>query len=144
MSEPAWEHFEHGADIGVRGSGRDPAEAFAAAGRALLALVTADPERIESRVGCEFELQASTLESLLVAFLNELIFRLDTERLLLGHLEPVLEGQEGHWTLHVRARGERYDPLAHDGTVEPKGATYTGLRVAGDASGWVAECVIDV
>ena len=35
-----WEHFAHGADIGIRGFGRSPAEAFEHAAQALTAVVT--------------------------------------------------------------------------------------------------------
>jgi SHS2 domain-containing protein len=28
--------------------------------------------------------------------------------------------------------------------VQPKGATYTGLRVAQEGDGWIAQCVVDV
>ncbi len=37
-----WEHFEHGADIGVRGIGPTPASAFEQAALALTAVIT-DP-----------------------------------------------------------------------------------------------------
>jgi tRNA nucleotidyltransferase (CCA-adding enzyme) len=37
------------------------------------------------------------------------------------------------------------DPARHELGVEVKGATYTALSVAQDASGaWVAQCVVDV
>jgi len=35
-----WEHFAHDADIGIRGWGTTPAEAFAAAALAMTAVVT--------------------------------------------------------------------------------------------------------
>jgi SHS2 domain-containing protein len=148
LASPAkrgWEHFEHGADVGLRGRGRDPSEAFAQAGVALAALVAAEPGRVAPERECSFELEASDLESLLVAYLNELIFRLAAERLVLAHLEPRLEQRpDGGWKLHDSARGEPFDPARHDATVEPKAATFTGLSVRLEAGGWVAECVVDV
>jgi SHS2 domain-containing protein len=144
-SERAWEHFEHGADVGVRGWGDDAAQAFARAGAALAALVAAEPERVRPEIERSFEIEAPDLESLFVAFLNELIFRLAVERLVLAHFEPRLERPaQGGWKLRVRARGERFDPDRHDATVEPKGATFTGLAVQPRAGRWVAECVVDV
>ena len=38
---PGWEHFQHIADIGVRGSGRNLAEAFEQAALAMTAISTA-------------------------------------------------------------------------------------------------------
>ena len=44
---PCWEHFAHGADIGVRGVGSTVAEAFEQTALALTAVVT-EPSRIAS------------------------------------------------------------------------------------------------
>ena len=43
-----WEHFAHGADVGVRGRGASKAEAFAQAALAMTAVV-ADPAGVEPR-----------------------------------------------------------------------------------------------
>jgi len=41
--------------------------------------------------------------------------------------------------------GEPVDQTKHAPSCEPKGATYTALRVAQGADGtWSAECIIDV
>ena len=40
MSRARWEHFPHDADVGVRGFGPTPAEAFAQAALALTAVAT--------------------------------------------------------------------------------------------------------
>jgi len=45
-----WEHFDHGADIGVRGYGANPAEAFVQAALALTAVVT-DPATVNPTCG---------------------------------------------------------------------------------------------
>jgi SHS2 domain-containing protein len=45
----AWEHFEHGADIGVRGIGVTRAEAFAEAALALTAVIT-DPVSVRTEI----------------------------------------------------------------------------------------------
>ena len=45
---PRWEHFPHGADIGVRGEGDTLAEALAMAALAMTAAIT-DPERVAPR-----------------------------------------------------------------------------------------------
>jgi SHS2 domain-containing protein len=47
--------------------------------------------------------------------------------------------------LSARAEGERVDRQRHEPVVEPKGATFTELRVGRDDEGqWVAQCVVDV
>jgi tRNA nucleotidyltransferase (CCA-adding enzyme) len=47
--------------------------------------------------------------------------------------------------LQARLWGEGVDVARHAPACEPKGATYTTLRVAQDADGrWSAGCVVDV
>ncbi len=140
-----FEHFEHGADVGVRGFGATPAEAFEGAALAVFALLSEDPSRVRTSVEERFEVRAAGLEELLVAYLNELISLADTRGLVFGEFEVRIEtdGSAG-FRLSARARGEPFDPARHEWTVQPKGATYTGLRVAHEGQRWVAQCVVDV
>jgi SHS2 domain-containing protein len=138
------EQFDHGADVGVRGIGPTEAEAFRQAGLALFALVCSDPAEVGRDREQRVELHAESLEELLFDFLNELVFVLDVERLVAGELTVEIGRGDGGVRLVGRIRGETYDPERHGGTVDPKGATYTDLRVAREGGQWVAECVIDV
>jgi len=140
-----FEQFEHGADVGVRGRGETPSRAFEAAAQALFLLLAADPRTVREERGEQVTCRATGLEELLVAFLNELIFLADTRRLVFGRFEVrIQEGEVPGFLLEARAFGERYDPSRHEATVEPKGATFTALRVAREGETWVAQCVVDV
>lgn len=142
---PAGELFDHGADVGVRGFGADPAEAFEGAAQALFSLLAEDlrsarPE-VEEVVACE----GAGLEELFVAFLNELIFLADSKGLVFGRFRVAIKkGSSTGYRLTARAWGEPLDAARHESTVEPKGATFTGLRVAQEGDRWVAQCVVDV
>ncbi len=142
---PGFEYFEHAADVGVRGFGASVEEAFAGAARALFALVDEDLRQVRPAVEEEIACEAPGLEELLVAFLNELISLADSRRLVFSGFDLRIEQPApGAARLTGRARGEPYDPSRHRGTVEPKGATYTALRVAREDGRWVAQCVVDV
>ena len=140
----AWEHFEHGADVGVRGRGNTAARAFEEAAQALFRLLSADLAAIrpslEERIACE----AANLEELLVAFLNELLFLFDSRRVVFGRFEIAIEELPEGVRLTGVARGEPFDPNRHEFTVLPKGATFTALEVARRDGEWVAQCVVDV
>jgi SHS2 domain-containing protein len=140
----AWEHFEHAADVGVRGRGDTPARAFEETARALFSLLSADLDGIrpsvEERVVCE----AANLEELLVAFLNELLYLFDSRRTVFGQFDVEIEETPGRVRLTGLARGEPFDPRRHEFTVLPKGATFTALEVARHGGEWVAQCVVDV
>ena len=142
---PSFEQFEHGADVGVRGRGATSAEAFEGAAQALFALVARNPAVIEARVEVPVACGPAPLDELLVAFLNELISVADARALVFGRFEVALEpASAGLFHLRGRALGEPLDRERHEPTVEPKGATFTALRVVEEAGGWVAQCVVDV
>jgi len=137
--EPRWEHFSHEADIGVRGFGATPAEAFEAAAMALTAVVT-DPARVAPREVVEISCEAPDLELLLVDWLNALIYEMSAHGMLFGRFEVTVEGGK----LRGRAHGEPVDPARHQPAVEVKGATFTELKVERQGAEWMAQCVVDV
>jgi SHS2 domain-containing protein len=120
-----FEHFEHGADVGVRGFGATPAEAFEAAAQALFALLFEGPSSaVRAEVEERVKVEAPNLEELLVAFLNELISIADTRRLVFGSFQvDISGGSSNSLRLEARARGEPFDPDRHEFTVVPKGVT---------------------
>lgn len=137
---PAWEHFPHGADIGVRGFGETEAAAFQQAALALTAVV-ADPATVRPEQRVEIRCEAPDHELLLVDWLNHLVYEMATGHMLFSRFQVEI----GNGRLRGIAWGEAIDPRRHAAAVEVKGATYTALEVARDAGGrWRAQCVVDV
>ena len=135
-----WAHFEHQADIGVRGVGDTLAEAFAQAAIALCAIIT-DPDRVQPRQAITIHCEEPDRELLLVDWLNALIYEMATRRMLFSRFDVTVENGQ----LHAKVWGEPVDVPRHRPAVEVKGATYTELRVYRDDHGhWVAQCVVDV
>jgi SHS2 domain-containing protein len=135
-----WSHFQHGADVGVRGKGPTKAAAFEQAACALFAVVT-PLDRIAPITAVKIACEAPNDGLLLVDWLNALIFRMAVDRMLFSRFEVTLDGTR----LAGQAWGESVDPARHEPAVEPKGATYTALSVKQqDGGDWVAECVVDV
>jgi len=134
-----WEHYEHGADIGVRGFGATKAEAFEQAALAMTAVV-ADPAAIAPLEGVAIECQAPDDEMLLAQWLNCLIYEMSVRRMLFSKFDVRVENAK----LSAEAWGEAVDAARHHPAVEVKGATYTTLRVARHGDGWVAQTVVDV
>jgi len=137
---PCWEHFEHQADIGVRGRGRTAAEAFEQAALALVA-VEVDLGRVAATERIAIECEAPDLELLLVDWLSRLVCEMSARRMLFGDFDVRIDGRH----LTGAAWGERVDPVRHEPAVEVKGVSYLALRVGSDPQGgWVAQCVVDV
>jgi tRNA nucleotidyltransferase (CCA-adding enzyme) len=140
MIEKRWEHFGHGADIGVRGIGASKEEAFEQAAMALTGVIT-DPAIISPEQEVTIECQAPDDELLLADWLNALIYEMATRKMLFSRFQVHLDGHR----LRAVAFGEQLDAAKHQPAVEVKGATFTGLSVKKNESGaWVAECVVDV
>lgn len=137
---PAWEHFYHMADIGVRGLGATQAQAYEQAALAMMAVIV-DPTIVQQQGPVEIEVACPDEELLLVDWLNALIYEVATRHMLFSRFEVAIEGE----SLHGRAWGEALDQQRHQPAVEIKGATFTELEVRqrGDGS-WLAQCVVDV
>lgn len=136
----SWEHFPHGADIGVRGRGPTAAAALGAAATALTAVV-ADPARVAARSGVAVRCAAPSADLLLLDWLNALVFEMATRHMLFARFEVETDGR----TLEATAWGEPVEVARHHPAVEVKGATLTGLRFGQEPDGsWLAECVVDV
>jgi SHS2 domain-containing protein len=137
---PSWEHFAHDADIGVRGWGATPDEAFVQVALAMTAVVT-DLKLVKLTDIVAVECQASSLDLLLYRWLNALVYEMATRGLLFGAFEVSIKGTR----LVGVARGEKVDRARHAPAVEVKGATLTELAVVEQGPGfWLAQCVVDV
>lgn len=134
-----WRLLPHSADVGVEGWGPTLEAAFEQAALALTAAVTSAP--IQSKLVVDVSCKAPDREILFVEWLNAIIYEMAVRRMLFGRFHVALSGNE----LHGRLWGELVDPGRHEPACEPKGATYTELRVQRDGQGpWSARCVVDV
>jgi len=134
------EHFPHGADVGVRGIGHTKAQAFEQAALALTEIVT-EIGSVVPEEAVEIECAAPGDGLLLADWLNRVIYEMAVRHMLFGRFMVTIEN--GH--LRGRAWGEKVDRARHVPAVEPKGATFTALKVEQRPDGaWIAQCVIDV
>lgn len=134
-----WEHFPHGADVGIRGVGPTLELAFERAAEGLIAVVT-DPEHVQPQESVTVSLQAPDPEILLVDWFNAIIYEIATRRMLFGRFHVEIEGDRLSGTLD----GEPIAALRHEPAVELKGATYTALKVTNTSGQWTVQCVVDV
>jgi SHS2 domain-containing protein len=136
----SWSTFEHQADLGLQVDAPDGATLFAEAGLAYFATVC-DLEHVEERAVYELSGEAAGVEELLVDWLNDLVFLFEgggtvCRRIVFPEWSPVRYRAELH--------GEPADPRRHGLRDVVKAATYHGLTVHQDASGWHARVILDV
>jgi SHS2 domain-containing protein len=135
-----WEHFDHQADIGIRGHGNTLAEAFEQAAVALIAVIT-PPERVRPRDPVIIRCEAPDQEMLLADWLNAILREMSVLKMIFSRFEVRIEAGR----LEACLWGEPLDDPRHEPAVEVKGASYHDLRVEQDGQGvWTAQCVVDV
>jgi SHS2 domain-containing protein len=134
-----FEFINHTADVGVVAYGASLSEAFSNAARALFSLIV-ELRSVRETLSRGIELKAPDDESLLVEWLNELIYLFDTENILFRRFDVTVLG-EGR--LRATGYGEKVDRSRHRLKVGVKAATYHMLRVTKD-NGYRVQVIFDI
>jgi SHS2 domain-containing protein len=135
-----FELLEHPADIGFRAFGASIEKLFANCARALMFIIL-DPSNIHSAERVSLSADASDYESLLVNWLNEVLYYVDGKRLALGGFDIL---QLTETCIECIATGEPRDVRKHPPRLVVKAVTYHQLKVQQTENGWIAEVYVDV
>lgn len=131
--------IDHTADVGIIAYGTDISQAFVNAARALFSLIT-EIDDVEEVMYRDMELTASDEESLLVEWLNELIYLFDAEGIIFKRFD-ITELDSKH--LKARSYGEKVDSSKHQLKTGVKAATYHMLKVDKD-NGCKVQVLFDI
>jgi len=145
MAARGHETLEHTADMGIRGWGETPAEAFEETALAMFDLII-DRRSAEREEDYSLSLGGRDLTGLLVEFLNELLSLADIEDSAFVSVKIMrLEGDCGEWDLDAVVGGIPRDRCRKRLLSEVKAATWYGASVEREKGGrWVAGCVVDL
>ena len=140
MGPRDFEVLEHPADIGFRAFGGTLPELFAHSALAMLS-IAADPAAVLPREEYPLAVESGDRESLLVDWLNEVLYWFDGKRVALRefrvtHLEPE--------SMRATGWGEPYDADWHRSKLIVKAVTWHQLRIARHDGGWLAEVYLDI
>ncbi|WP_457752824.1 archease [Thermococcus sp.] len=139
-----WEHYEHTADIGIRGYGRTLEESFENVAIALFDVMV-DVRKVEPKEVREIEVSGKDLYALLYNFLEELLILHDTEGLVFSDFEVKIEKTEEGYKLKAKAYGEPLDYEKHEPKEEVKAITYHDMKIEQLEEGtWIAQLVPDL
>ena len=131
---------EHTADTGIVAYGADMREAFANAAYGMFSLM-ADLKQVREETSRYIEAEAGDRESLVVSWLNELLYMFDVERIIFKRFD-ILELTNTR--LRADAYGEKADASRHDLRGGVKAATYHMLKVSKDRGRWSVRVIFDV
>ena len=139
-----WTLIEHTADVGLELRAATIDELFVDAAAGLVDVIT-DAASVEPHAERAVEVEAAALDLLLVAWLEELLYRFDVDGELYARgAARVVEGASGAWSVQARLAGERFDSARHPLKVQVKAITYHELEVARDEQGWRARVIFDI
>lgn len=133
-------------DAGIRVTGPTLDDAFMAAGVGMYQLIT-DTGRVRDLSHITVDVDADSPETLLVRYLNELIFRFDTDafvgsRVVVRQMSSPEAG--GGWRFRAEVHGEEFDGRRHEQRALLKAATYHALKIAESDDIWTIEVVFDI
>lgn len=141
MTHQPFEILTHTADIAVLVRGRDVAELLRNAARALYAIILTQDSEIRSAITRTISVDSVDRDTLLVDWVNELIYRIDGEHLVFSQFDfDSLD--EDH--LEARCSGEHIDPSRHNLIRDVKAATYHMSHIDSSDGGLEARIVLDV
>ncbi|MFC1933230.1 archease [Chloroflexota bacterium] len=120
-----FEIVNHTADVGIIAYGASMNEAFANAAKGLFSLIT-ELDDVEEVMHRDIELTAPDQESLLVEWLNELIYLFDAENIVFKRFDIT---QLSQTQLKARSYGHKVDSSKHKLKTGVKAATYHMLKI---------------
>jgi len=136
----AFEIINHVADVGIVAYGSDAKELFSNAALALFSLIT-EPESIEEKLQLDLEVSSEDMDSLLVEWLNELIYLFDVERVLFNRFDIRSLTRN---KLDATCYGEGIDSIKHKIKLGVKAATYHMLKLEQNRDGYKAQIILDI
>jgi SHS2 domain-containing protein len=125
MSAERFQIIDHTADTGLIAYGSTLAESFSNAAAGLFSIIS-DISEISEKKSCRVEVKATDLNSLLVNWLNELVYIFDVDHML---FRRCLVEELNETGLKAVCHGEKYDPARHHLKTGIKSATYHLLDV---------------
>jgi len=134
-----FEILDHTADAILRAHGRGLGDLFENAALGMFSIV-GEPGNAAPAVEREVSVSAEDRESLLVAWLSELLFLFETTEIFFGEFECRVADN----AVRAVVRGERFDPVRHGFKTEIKAVTRHRLSVARQGGRWVATVLFDL
>jgi SHS2 domain-containing protein len=136
----AFEIIDHAADVGIIAYGADVEELFSNAALALFSLIT-EPESVEEKLHLNLEVSSEDTDSLLIEWLNELIYLFDAKHMLFNRFDI---GNVTPNELKATCHGEGFDPMKHKIKIGVKAATYHMLKLDKNGDGYKAQMILDI
>jgi SHS2 domain-containing protein len=132
--------LEHTADTGIIATGADLEEALAWLAKGMFSLLV-DPDTVSSVDTRQVSVQGRDRESLVVDWLNELLYQFEVTGFVVKGCRVTLPGPG---RLEAQCHGERLDPARHQVQTVIKAATYHRLEISSNNGESRVQVILDV
>ena len=132
--------IEHTADIGITVYGKSLEELFENSAYGMFSQMT-DIKKVNPEDKVEVQVEGYDKESLLVNWLNELLYLSTTRKILFSEFK--LRKIRNN-SLSAEIRGEKINPKKHFLHLEIKAATYHNLKITKTKKGYQTTIIFDV
>lgn len=137
----AYQRIDTTADVGLLSSGESLKELFSNMAKGLFSLITS-LQCVRKRGSHKIGVKAESLEDLMVAWLNELIFVHEVKDFLFRYFNITFLDNN---FIEAVCSGETIDPQRHCLKMEVKAATYHQISIWQEPGGlWHARVILDV
>ena len=140
VMKDTFEILDHTADIGIIAYGADIKELFSNAALALFSLIT-ELESVQEKLHLDLAVDSEDRDSLLVDWLNELIYFFDAKHILFNRFDI---RDLTYKSLKATCYGEGFDPNKHKIKVVAKAATYHMVKLEKKSGGYRAQVILDI
>jgi SHS2 domain-containing protein len=127
-------------DAGIRAFGESLPDLFVHAALGMYRLMT-NTDLLNEQKSMTVAIESHSLDGLLVAFLNELIFHFDVSGFIAKNID-IVDFSDNH--IEARLSGQEFNPEQHERGLLIKAATYHRLSIKKEHHIWEAEIVFDI
>lgn len=142
-----YKSVEHTADIGIKVWGRNIKELFEEAAKGMIAQIY-DHTLVREKEKRDINLEAESIDELLLQWLKEILFLIESEGLLFCRFQIEKDNfsirKAKTAQIQASLHGERKDPARHDICIEIKAVTRHGLYVKKNGPWWEGNILFDV
>lgn len=134
--------LEHTADVKFRAYGKNLAEAFENAGKAMFDTMV-EIEKVEPKKSKSFSIESEDPQALLYDFLEELLILHETENMVFSRFKLEINENE-KYSLKGRCFGEKLDRSKHNIKIGVKAVTYHNMKIHQEENNYWVQVVLDV
>lgn len=138
-----FEIIDHTADIGIVAYGKTKKEVFINAAKGMFEIIAGENRDLKENFYAKIKLEAKSLEDLLIAWLNELLYLSEVKLVILNKfiIKELSDGQ-----IKAEVGGTKINHLSIRVKREVKAVTYHRLEIKKDEESglWSAQVIFDI